>query len=307
MRWRTHVAPVACAVLLVASCGSDNGTTGEGTGDTTEAPSPATTERPPETTPETSDAPAETTSTTALTSPETTLVPDEVDDAADGFSQLAARLDEGDLGVTIDVPEGGVSGELFRLTFVNETDDDLDVALPCGLIFAPDGPEPDSWQPMMNVSPIDISLGGGESLTVEPFVMCVDSEAAAPGPGTSYELGEMATGDLLALAECICDEDLVSESGIEAGDLSLQLAVWATADGELPELEGLDDEGALGDLVSGELGVDLDELMADVDLEGTPLEGMDLDALLEQAMAFLDGADVAVERWLDRCDIDLGS
>jgi hypothetical protein len=309
MRWNRILSSIATVGLLAASCGSE----GEPDADTTDTATATTVAEV------TVDSTIDD-SVTDSTPPPTTAppsVPDSVVDTAvttttnvavddqPGGADLFGLVDAGILDLTIDVPEGGVSGELLHLSFVNTSVDDIETRLPCGLVFAPDG----ELQRMMNLTPFDLELGAGGSTEVTPYVMCIDSSAPAPEQGASYEIAELASGDLLAFARCICEGGLLDEVDSMMGDMSLQIAVWAIADGELPDIDAAiaEADGALSDLL-GQEGIDFDEIAEIIDAQGIDTglpDGVDLEAMLGQAMGFFDEylADAGV--WLDRCNIEL--
>ncbi len=246
------------------------------------------------------------------------------------FMQL---VESGDVTLEVVSPEGGVSGTLLDVALANTTDQEIELVIPCGLVFLPDdwveppgpGEEPlgpddfgtPSDQRMINLTPIDVTLGPGGEIVVTPYVMCIDSSSPAPDPGATYEAGTLAGDELFALANCVCDEDFVAEIDPLVGDLGLQTAIWAAAEGALPDVEGAlaESEGALGGVLGDELEFDssaleaLEELedldLEGVDLEALGLEGFDMEAMIEQAMSFMEEYNAGAQEWLDRCEIDL--
>jgi hypothetical protein len=244
-----------------------------------------------------------------------------------GEDDLRGMLDSGGVTVAIDVPEGGVSGELLFVSITNTTDGDVNLTVPCGLLFVPDdfveppgdpdgedgtGPTSSSDQRMINLTPFDVDLDAGATTTITPYVMCIDSSSPAPESGAVYAVGGFADDDLLALAECVCDGDLLGDIDPMLGDMSLQMAMWAVADGEFPDIEGAmaEADGALGDLVGDEAGIDFDEIAELLEAQGIDpnlpgMEGFDFEAMLAQASAFLETFAADSAAWLERCDIDL--
>ena len=309
MRWNRILTSIATVGLLAASCGSG----GEPDADTTDT-APATTVAEvtvestidnggTDSTPPPTTGPASVPTSVADTAVSTTTqagVDDQPDDA-----DLLGLVDAGILELAIDVPEGGVSGELLQLSFVNTSDDGIETRLPCGLVFAPDG----ELQRMMNLTPFDLQLGAGDSIELTPYVMCIDSSAPAPEQGASYELAGLASGDLLAFARCVCEGGLLDEVDPMIGDMSLQIAVWAIADGELPEIDAAiaEADGAFSDLL-GQEGIDFEEIADIIDAQGIDTglpDGVDLEALLADAMGFFDEYRADAGVWLDRCGIEL--
>ncbi len=270
-----------------------------------------------------SPAAAESTlATTATTTGSTATSMSEAPSPASGdFLQM---VESGDVALEIVAPEGGVSGALLDVTLVNTTDQAIEFVIPCGLVFLPDDwvepPGPGvtpTDQRMINLTPIDVTLGPNGEMVVTPYVMCIDSSSPAPDAGAAYRVGALAEDKLFALASCVCEEDVLAEIDPLLGDLGLQTAMWAAAEGALPDVEGAvtDAEGALGGVLGDELEFDPLALEALEDLEGLDLEGVDLEALglegfdlaamLEQATSFMEEYNVGAEELLDRCEIDL--
>lgn len=181
----------------------------------------------------------------------------------------------------------GTQGGVIQLQIRNQTDEDVLFTIPCGFFFTP---SIEDEQRMMVVQPVEETVGPNSEITLEPYVICIDSGKSAPDAGSGYRLGSMVSGDLLKLAECICNEELADE--VESfEDIGLQFAVWAVSDGvdfsELAELPGMA-EGALGDVLGEQLGGEL---------------GEELSGLLEGLMGMYQAP---TEYWLDRCGIELG-
>ena len=254
------------------------------------------------------------------------------DDSANGL--IFQLLESGAVEAEVVAPEGGVSGTLLDVKLANTTDEELEFVLPCGLVFVPDdwveppGPGEDplgpddfvvpSDQRMISVTPIDVTLGPNGEVVITPYVMCIDSGSAAPGAGASYDVGSVAEDDLFALAACVCEEEYTEEIDPFLGDIGLQMAMWATAEGALPDVEEAlaEAEGAFGGVLGEQLEFDPEVLegLADfegldlegIDLEGFGLEDFDLEAMLEQAMSFMDDYSASAQEWLERCEIELG-
>ncbi|MDJ0770246.1 MAG: hypothetical protein QNJ12_15705 [Ilumatobacter sp.] len=326
-RW---IALIAAPALVLTGCGGDDTTAGTTPDDVTdvsvtEAPSTvaeatttvAITTVPATTVPETTE-PATTPPASATTESVTTTT--SLPDGPDGPDGLLALLEAGDVTLAATSPDGGVSGEILDVSLVNETDEELAFVVPCGFVFVPEYEEPEDPddgdeggsspieisgdQRMMVVQASDVVLGPGGTAVATPYVMCVDSDRPAPEGGAVYGAGSMTTDELLELAECICGRDLGAELDPMTGAMSLQLAVWAVADGELPAVDDLSEiEGALGDVVGGGLGLGPEELAELEELTGIP--GFDMDAMLEQAMRFLEDYQTGAATWLEECGVEL--
>jgi hypothetical protein len=177
----------------------------------------------------------------------------------------------------------GTTGSIIEVRLSNPGDEDLRTVIPCGTVLIPgDSGE----QVMMVVQSEPVTVPAGEEAAVSPFVVCIDSNAAVPGTGSSYTLGGLTEGDLLQLAQCVCEEDL--EGGFDPLEgMGVQFAAWMTADGRTltdSVREGAGEGGAMGEVLGEEFGEGLSDAI--VELIGT----------MEQP---------AME-WLDRCHIELG-
>jgi hypothetical protein len=166
------------------------------------------------------------------------------------------------------ISEDETSGQILTVQVTNPTTDEIVVTIPCGLIFNP-GPESDE-QRLMVIQEASTSLQPDEEATLTPYVVCIDSSNAVPESGSTYHIGVMATGDLLKLAECICNETLVD---IEMDPLAfmdqfgLQFAVWTVTDGLSFEemFEGMEEAGgALGEIGAEDFTEEMEELFGGV-------------------------------------------
>ncbi len=247
-------------LVVLAGCG------GGGSGDTTEVTEvPATTGSVAKTT----GAAPPTTAASATT------------DAPTAGGDIAGLIGAGDLEVATTSPEGGVSGRIFQVQVTNTGTGEVEVIIPCGLVFEP-APGVEE-QRMMVVQAASSRLGLGESVSLTPYVMCIDGDLAAASEGAAYSIGTFAPDELRAFAECICEKDLDAQfDGQMMGDIGLQLAVWELASG------GSEAED-YGPLAEGLEGFDL-ELFA-----GIP----GFEALVE---VMKDPA-AATAKWLEECGI----
>lgn len=178
--------------------------------------------------------------------------------------------------------EGETQGSILTIELTNPESEQVVVEIPCGLVFTPETAADE--QRLMSIQPASEVVPAGGMAALEPYVICIDSGRATPSLGTSYKVGEMASGDLLKLAECLCGEDLTAAADAEPGfgNLGVQFAVWSVSSGtDFEELlsGATAGEGALGDIL-GE-------------------QGEELFGLLQQM--FLAPA----QEWLDRCGIEV--
>ena len=213
--------------------------------------------------------------------PEPDLSP--TDQAQPEFLQLGEAVLDG----VVSTSEGETEGRILTVQISNPGNDEVLVTIPCGLIFKPE-PSSDEQQ-LMVIQQASATIPSGESANLTPYVICVESSKAVPGTGSTYQVGVMATGDLLKFAQCICDETLVDieTDPLAAMDqLGLQFSVWMVSDGlSMDEMiEGMEDaEGALG-----QIGV-----------TGLP-EGME--DLVGGVMEMFQGFG---QEWLEKCDIEI--
>jgi hypothetical protein len=203
----------------------------------------------------------------------------------DSFADLVRteRLDLESVSATGE----GIQGQVLMVQLTNPGNDEVIVTIPCGFYFTPGD---DEEQRLMVIQPASVSIPAGGTATVEPYVICIDSSKAGPEASSTYHLGEVVTGDLLTLAECLCEEDLPSPFDLTGGmeAMGVQFAVWAVSDGIDAGTELIDAQGALEELLGGELG--------------TEFLGEEFTEMLQQLMLLYgEGA----QPWLDRCGIEL--
>ncbi len=196
-----------------------------------------------------------------------------------GATDLARQLEAGWVAAPdIHATGGDIQGPVMVARIVNLRDEEVTVTLPCGLLFEP---QDEGEQRMMVIQEASATLGAGEEAELTPYVICIDSERAAPGENSAYVVGSMAMGDVLTLAQCLCQQDLEGMLDPTA-PLAIQFAVWMASEGktysDMLEEEG--GEGALGDLLGGEAG-----------------------QLVQGLLAAVEGPAMT---WLERCGVTLG-
>jgi hypothetical protein len=119
---------------------------------------------------------------------------------------------------------------------------DAYVQLPCGLILEPETSSGD-LQRLMVIQEDGLLVPAGGQVDLAPYVICIDAERGIPEIQIEYNLGTIADGNLLQLAECICERRLLSEEDDPLAyigeQFGLQLSVWQVSGGLTPaELEG---------------------------------------------------------------------
>ena len=197
------------------------------------------------------------------------------------------QLGEAVLDGVVSTSEGETEGRILTVKITNPGNEDALVTIPCGLIFMPE-PGRDEQQ-LMVIQQASATIPPGESADLTPYVICVESSKAVPESGSTYQVGVMATGDLLKFAQCICNETLVDveTDPIAAMDqLGLQFSVWMVSDGlSMDEMvEGMEEaEGALGQIGATGLFEGMEEIVG---------------GLMETFQGF--GQD-----WLEKCDIEI--
>jgi hypothetical protein len=173
----------------------------------------------------------------------------------------------------------GFTGPALDVWVSNPTARSIVITIPCGFTFAP---EDDGLQQLMTVQEASAEISANGEATLTPYVVCTQADRDGPEEGSSYSLGEMAQGDLLLLAQCVCREEL--GAGLDPMEgVNVQFAAWmAAGDMSLDEmLQGAGGSGgALGDTLGGEFGPEFDQI-------------------LEALMALYAPA----EEWLTRCGI----
>jgi hypothetical protein len=197
-------------------------------------------------------------------------------------SDLASLLQAGQIELEqIEANMAEIQGPVLSVTLANPGDEEVEVVIPCGLIFEPD--EDLSVQKMMVIQELSASIAPHDQVTLEPYVICIESDQSGPSEGVTYIVGHMAEGDLLQLAQCVCQQTLEDEFD-PFSTLGLQFAVWITADGmnfdEFVEDIG-QAQGALGQMFGQELGGQLGEG-------------------LQQMLSIIEAP---AQDWLDRCEM----
>jgi hypothetical protein len=201
--------------------------------------------------------------TEAIEAPEQDLEPSE-EAGVQGPVQIGDTLIERIESIS----EDETSGRILTVHVTNPTTDEIVVTIPCGLIFNP-GPGSDE-QRLMVIQEASASLQPGEEATLTPYVVCIDSSSAIPELGSTYSIGVMATGDLLKLAECICDEtlaDIELDPLAFTDQLGLQFAVWTVSDGLSFEemFEEMEEAGgALGEIGAEDFTEEMEDLFGGI-------------------------------------------
>jgi hypothetical protein len=148
-------------------------------------------------------------------------------------SLLPARLKAGQLkldSITVDSNGADFYGPILSVQVTNPGSQDVLTTIPCGLIFVPDD---NSQQRLMVLQPISAVVAAKSPAVLKPFVDCIDDSKHAPANASTYQLGTMASGDLLKLAACACTQPLSINADLNR-EFGLQVAVWHTSDPKFP-------------------------------------------------------------------------
>ncbi len=200
----------------------------------------------------------------------------------DSFQLGVAVLDN-----VVSTSDGDTTGRILTIQITNPITNELVVTIPCGLIFypAPGSAE----QRLMVIQQASATIPPGESTDFTPYVICIDSSNDVPATGSTYQIGVMATGDLLKFAQCICNEplaDIEVDPSAFLDQYGLQFAIWSVSDGfsfdEMFE-DMVEAEGALGQIGTEDFGERVDDTMGGI------------------MGVFQAGG----QEWLEKCDIEI--
>lgn len=157
-----------------------------------------------------------------------------------GAVDISEALKKGLILVRI-TAQGGHSGEAIRLSLGNKGKKTLEIRIPAGQVFeAVDS----SLQNLMALEEKLLTLEAGKTRPVGLQAACVEAGDASPFAGSAFNLGALASGQLLKVAQFIHEHRLFN-------DPSAQNAVWAVTDGH--PLTYINHEG-LANLVAETLG-----------------------------------------------------
>lgn len=171
--------------------------------------------------------------------------------------------------------EGFTAGEILKVDVHNPSDQPTTVTIPCGLVFNP--PTGSGEQMLMVIQGVVEEIPARGTAELKPYVVCIESSASVPSDGSAYQVGSMAEGKLLQLADCFCKEKLDPSMTAFQEMLGVQFATW---------------------MVAGDM--DLDELTAN---PGTGAGNEIMQAFGSMMEMFSEPA----QQWLDKCGIDTSS
>ncbi len=198
----------------------------------------------------------------------------------------------GEFGPITSSGDGYTGTGSINVPVSNPSGETVEVVLPPGFVFLP---APGSnEQRLMVLQAASVTLGPGESATLDPFVACIDANAGAPGTGSSYTPGGMVEDERLQqLADCLDEQDLsASTAGFDG--MGLQFAVWSVSD-----------DFSLGevlDIMQTADGEELDQALEE--MEGGAAGAIFAPEMMGILLPFLEQANTSSERWLELCEID---
>ncbi|MBN2555175.1 MAG: hypothetical protein JXA97_04480 [Anaerolineales bacterium] len=175
-------------------------------------------------------------------------------------------IERGDFEIVdVVMSEDGIQGRIIDVAVHNPGTETITVLIPCGMFFAPSD---DDTQRMMVIQSEEVVIDGGETVVIEPFVICIDGSAGAPSGGDAYQVGMLTSGELLQFAQCLCLIDLDVDTGaaqvpMGGGEFGLQFAVWAVSDdmfGEDTEFDFGESASAIDSIFGAEFGEELGDM-----------------------------------------------
>lgn len=131
--------------------------------------------------------------------------------------------------------EGETQGKVLTVQFANPGSNEVIVDVPCGLVFHPVSSAED--QRMMVIQPGSAVVPPAGDAELSPYVVCIDPERDAPSLDSTYQVGEVESGALGDLAQCLCGRSLGEGLSLEAGmeTMAVQFAVWSVSTGQSPK------------------------------------------------------------------------
>lgn len=170
-------------------------------------------------------------------------------------------------------------GPILSIQVTNPTSGEVVATVPCGLTFLPAAGSDE--QALMVILEASALVPPGETVVLEPYVICIESDNSVPDTGSTYQMGSLTTGNLYDLAACLCQDEearTALQNPLAFQDqYGIQLAVWMTADNisidsALEAMQG--GEGSIGELA-------------------------------EALRPMMEGIGQLTERWLERCGIQI--
>lgn len=117
--------------------------------------------------------------------------------------------------------EGGYSEKSLKIRFLNLTKKNLEIKIPAGQIFHS---QDSSLQDLIIVKGKVLALEKQQKRLSKFHGLCIQASNGSPRMGSIFNLGSLATGSLLKVAEFIFHNGLFEDD-------SAQSAIWAVTDG----------------------------------------------------------------------------
>jgi hypothetical protein len=178
--------------------------------------------------------------------------------------------------------EGLTAGPIMLAKVQNNSDQPVEFTIPCGLTLPPI--QEVDVQVMMVIGEVTGYIEPSDFIEIELTVVCIDATVMAPAQGDGYTIGTLVGGQMLKMAECLCQEPLSTDA---EDYLGVQFATWMVSEGDDFSDLGQYSDGALADLLSEEapeMGEDLQE-MFDLYMQ---IMGTNAEAILEKCDIELD-------------------
>lgn len=116
--------------------------------------------------------------------------------------------------------EGGNSGKSLKIRFLNQTKKNIEVRIPAGQLFHS---EDSSLQDLIISKERILAMEGNQKRIGKFYGLCTQSSNSSPIAGSVFNMGALATGHLLKVAQYISKHNL-------QGDQGAQSAIWAVTD-----------------------------------------------------------------------------
>lgn len=137
--------------------------------------------------------------------------------------------------------EGGHTGKSLQLTIRNLYKKKLKISIPAGMIF---NSEDTTRQDLMLIEERILAIDGHKNRISKMYAVCIEAKNGSPRLGDKFNIGALAVGHLLNIAQFIAKEKMYRNS-------AAQYAVWAVSDSK--RVENIDN-GKLANHVADLLG-----------------------------------------------------
>lgn len=153
---------------------------------------------------------------------------------------LTEAIEKGYIELSVE-GEGGHTGKCLKLKINNLQRKKLDISIPAGLVFNSTDP---TQQDLMIIEEKVLALEGNKKRVTKMYAACIQAPNGSPRLGSGFNMGMLASGYLLQVAQFLAQEKLYKSN-------AAQYAVWAVSDNK--RVENIDD-GKLANYVADLLG-----------------------------------------------------